>query len=362
MRKPSLILAVGLALAGCATSDGESQVEQTAAPTSAAETTQDGSDAGKDLSDPRELTGVSHVEDIGDPTPIEGEFVQSLPTDVVDHEGTPVTVTDTSRILALDLNGNISRTVIALGLGDSIVGRTVSSTEEQLADLPVVTQEGHSLNAEAIINLRPTVILADRSIGPPEAIQQIRSAGIPVVMLNPEHSIDTVDTEIQAVADALGLPEAGIALGERTVAEIDAAREQIAGWVPEDPIDAAFLYVRGTAGVFFILGGDQGATDLLEGVGANDIAADAGITTTTPANAEALLAVNPEVIFTMSDGLESTDGLSGLLARPGVADTIAGSRERIIVIPDGLSLSFGPQTADVLLAIAHALYGVEANG
>lgn len=93
-------------------------------------------------------------------------------------------------------------------------------------------------------------------------------------------------------------------------------------------------------------------------MGAKDLATEKGINGVTPANAEALAKLNPEVIFTMSGGLESTEGLQGLLARPGVAQTRAGQKQRVIAIPDGLSLSFGPQTAQTLLAVARALYGV----
>lgn len=311
------------------------------------------------IPDPRDITGLSLVASLDDPEPIESNEKQRLPAVVTDYEGNTVEITDTSRILALDLTGTIAETVIALGYGDNIVGRSISSTEKALADVPVVTHEGHSLNAEAILNLRPTVLLIDRSIGPIEVVQQIEATGVPVVIMESNHSLDTVDEQIQSVGNALGIPETGKALAERTRMEIDAAREQIAEWTPEKPLDVAFLYVRGTAGVFFILGGEQGATDLIEAVGANDVAGDVGITTTSPANAEALLSVNPEVIFTMSDGLESTEGMEGLLARPGVSTTIAGKKERVVAIPDGLSLAFGPQTPKIMLAVARALYGVE---
>lgn len=311
------------------------------------------------LPDPHALTGVSEVEDIPDPQPIDGSFAQQLPVTVTDVEGNAVTVTDTSRILALDINGTLSRTVIALGYSESLVGRTVSSTEAQLADLPVVTENGHSLNTEAILALAPTLIIADRSIGPAEALDQIRSSGIPVVLVDPDRSIDTTDELIGTVAQALGVPAAGQALAERTDAQTDAALEQIAEWTPDTPLDIAFLYVRGTAGVFFILGADEGADDLITAVGGNDVASAHGITTTTSANAESLVALDPEVIFVMKDGLASTDGLDGLLARAGVAQTRAGAHSRVISIPDGISLSFGPQTGEVLLAVARALYGVQ---
>lgn len=317
------------------------------------------SEASPDLPDPRTLTGLTEVPDLSDPTPIEGDFPQSLPVTVTDHEDNEVTITDTSRILALDLSGSLSRTVIALGYGDSIVGRSISSTEAQLADVPIVTAQGHSLNAEAILNLRPTLVIADRTIGPPEVLAQLSASGIPVVFTDPEHTMETNSARIQAVADILGVPEAGEALVDRTESEIDEAIAEISAWVPEDPLSVAFLYVRGTAGVFFIFGSDNGTSALIESIGARDIASEKGILGTVPANAESLLLLNPDVIFTMTDGLESTDGLDGLLSRPGMADTTAGKNERVIAIPDGMSLSFGPQTGEVLIAVAKALYGVD---
>ena len=42
-----------------------------------------------------------------------------------------------------------------------------------------------------------------------------------------------------------------------------------------------------------------------------------------------------------------------------MANTIAGRNHRVIAIPDGISLSFGPQTGEVLTSVAKALYGVK---
>lgn len=365
-RRPllSALLAVAassLILAACTTPTHPDE-PTSAAPRSTQATTQEAPQSAEpalSLPDPRTLTGLSIVNDLDDPTPIEGNFPQTLPVTLTDFENNQVTVADTSRILALDLSGNISRTLIALGYGDKLVGRTVSSTEKQLADLPVVTDNGHTLNSEAILSLQPTVIIADRSVGPPEVLDQIRSVGIPLVLLNPAHNISSIAEHITSVAHAIGADQAGEALAKRTQESLDSAWAQIKEWTPEQPLETAFLYVRGTAGVFFILGEDEGATSLIESVGAVDAAGKNGIRGVSPANAESLVTLNPEVIFVMTSGLESTNGLEGLLERPGVAQTRAGAKERVIAIPDGLSLSFGPQIGDTLLGVARALYGVD---
>ena len=56
---------------------------------------------------------------------------------------------------------------------------------------PIVTAAGHTLSAEAILALGPTVILTDTTIGPKEVRQQLRDAGIPVVMISSDRRIET---------------------------------------------------------------------------------------------------------------------------------------------------------------------------
>lgn len=118
----------------------------------------------------------------------------------------------------------------------------------------------------------------------------------------------------------------------------------------------AFLYVRGTAGVFFILGDGSGADDLISALGGYDVATADGASGTIPATSEALVRVNPELIITMSGGVESTGGIDGFFARPGVAETTAGQNQRVLTMADGQILSFGPNSAAVLLSLATAIY------
>lgn len=276
--------------------------------------------------------------------------------ELTDADGNDVTVTDASRILALDIYGTYTNTLSGLGLADNIVGRTVSSTEPNLADLPVVTEGGHNINVEAVLELQPTLVIADHSIGPRDAIDQIRAAGVTTVVMEPERTIDSVGEDITTLGDALGLPNEARELADRSTKEIDEAKEAIKKLVPDDPMRMAFLYARGNGGVFFIMGDGTGAQDLIEGIGGVDVAAENNLSYAEPANAEALARINPEVIIMMTNGLESTGGIDGLLERPGVAQTTAGQKKRIVTIPDGQSLAFGPMTGQTLVKLAKAVY------
>ena len=268
-------------------------------------------------------------------------------------------VEDVSRILALDLYGAYTKTLTGLGLADNIVGRTVSSTETILQDRPVVTQGGHNINVEAVLNLQPTLVIVDHSIGPREAIDQIREAGVTTVVMEPTRTIDSVASDMADVGAVVGLPEEAQKLGERSTEEIAKDKEAINALVPAEPMKVAFLYARGNGGVFFIMGEGTGAKDLIEGVGAIDLGTEYNLSYAEPANAESLAKINPELIIIMEGGLESTGGIEGLLQRPGVAQTIAGQKQRVVTLPDGASLAFGPMTGQVLLRLAQAIYAPE---
>src|SRR5699024_6596495 len=179
------------------------------------------------------------------------------------QDGAEVTVTSADRIVAVDQYGTLGETVFALGLGDNLVGRDTATDFPAASGIPNVTPGGHSLNAEAILALRPTVVLTDSSIGPHAVQEQIRDAGIPVVYFDGERTLGTVAENIRAVGAALGVPAAGEALAQRTQRQID----QAVAAVPrrEDKPVIAFLYQRGSA-ISMLGGPGSGADDLIAAI------------------------------------------------------------------------------------------------
>ena len=243
-------------------------------------------------------------------------------------------------------------------MGDRLVGRVTSSTESSLAKLPLVTQNGHDLNADAILATNPDLVLWDKSNGPEEVVEQLRDAGVTVVVFDHERRMDKIIPQLKAVAQALGVQEAGDKVAERVQKDLDYALNTIKEVAPEGDkkLSMAFLYVRGNAGVFFILGKGSGADDLIAALEGRDVASEQGARNIVPANSEALVKVNPDVILTMTHGVESTGGLDGFLARPGVSETNAGKSRRVVDMNDGQILSYGPNTPAVLLSLARAIY------
>ncbi|WP_240529655.1 heme/hemin ABC transporter substrate-binding protein [Streptomyces mangrovisoli] len=276
-----------------------------------------------------------------------------LPVTVRSADGRTVTVRQAQRIVPL--SGSLSEIVFTLGLGDRVVARDITATFAQAAKLPLVTRN-HDVSAEGVLSLKPDLVLAETTTGPDEAMQQIRAAGIPVLVVAPAQGLSDVGPRIRAVAGALGVPAAGTELTKRSEARIAAVRKD----VPRDTGSprVAFLYLRGSASVYLIGGKGSGATSLLEAAGAVDAGVEAGLTKDfTALTTEALAKSAPDAILVMTKGLASVGGIDGLLKIPGVAQTPAGMHRRVVSIEDGALLSYGPRTDQVLKSLVTQLYG-----
>ncbi|WP_460369727.1 heme/hemin ABC transporter substrate-binding protein, partial [Actinocorallia lasiicapitis] len=294
-------------------------------------------------------TAVTTAHDVD---PLKPAPKPRLPVTVDSADGSKVTVKDASRILPVNLYGSIAEIVFSLGLGGSVVGRDASTTFPAAAGRPLATDQGHDLSAEAILALNPTVVLADKSIGPPEVLTQLRQSGIPVVLIDDEQTLPAVGRHITAIARALGVDAAGEKLNKRVTAQIEAARKT----APARPLRVAFLYLRGTAGVYLMGGKGAGSDAMIQAIGATDAGTAAGLSGFRPMTSEGMINAAPDVILVMSAGLKSVGGPDGLLKLPGVAQTPAGQHRRIVDADDGALLNFGARTGDTIGALAKAVY------
>lgn len=355
MRRAGIAVVLLALLAGCTQAEG-TQASPSPTPTALAQVSL--------VNDPRTLTGpntavlttrqVEQVESTEEP---------ALPVTAASHFPSGdrrVQVTDISRIVAFDLSGSIAATIWGLGLGDRLVARDVSTTFPGTEDLPLVTSEGHAVNAEAVMAAAPSVIITDGSMGPRDVVEQLADTGVPVVFVKNVASYAGAANLATAVAAALGVPDTGKLLAQRIRAEVTQTRAEVARLVPkkvERRLRIAFLYVRANSGVYYLLGSGSGVDDLIDGLGGVDVAEELGWKQMQPLTDEALVAAAPDLILLMTHGLESAGGVDGLLAaKPAISLTPAGERRRLVDMADGDVLSFGPRAAAVLAGLAAAVY------
>jgi iron complex transport system substrate-binding protein len=314
------------------------------------------------LANPKTFVGGSTaLMATGKIEPITTDPTQILPADVTSHDlagDVPVTVTSTQRIIGLDLSGSIAATIFGLGLGPHVVGRDMSTTFDGAKSLPVVTSGGTSINSESILALRPTVVITDGSIGPIDVVLQLRDAGIAVVFVKKQASLEGVGSLTRQVAAALGVAPTGELLAAKLTSDIASKVTEITAIVPKaHKLRMLFLYLRGNSGIYYLFGKESGADVLIGALGGIDVASQIGWSGMKPMTDEALVAANPDLILVMTDGLASVGGIEGLLqSKPAIGLTNAGKHKRFVDMADGEILSFGPRTADVLDALARAIY------
>ena len=250
-----------------------------------------------------------------------------------------------SRVVVL-ANG-VAEIIQSLNAQSVIVGRDISSTEDSLSDIPIVTS-GHQVLPEKVIALKPDLVLIDASTGPKSAIEAIRLAGIKVIQTPESWSLADLPIKVRAVGDAIGAQDQA----EDLVQQLNQSLR--VSTVKNSP-RVAFLYLRGTSSVYLIGGAGSGADSMLDAIGAIDIGAQSLDRPFNTLTAESLAELNPDVILVMSKGLESVGGVQGLLKLPGVAQTKAGKNSAVIDVDDSLLLSFGPRTPSLVEALAKAL-------
>jgi iron complex transport system substrate-binding protein len=256
----------------------------------------------------------------------------------VGADGVESTIVDTSRIVTL--SGDLTETVWELGFGTSVVATDVTTVyPPEAIGLPVVGV-GRFLSAEGVLAQEPTLVIGDTQTSPSEAIEQIRSAGVPVVILEVPTTFEGLYEKTGALAEALGVPERGDDLVQEIRAEIEGALSTASPLDPKPGV--AFVYSRGPD-VMLLFGSEMTTQPLIEAAGGTDVGAASGVTGTVSITPEALVAASPDVIIITREGLQALGGIAGLLAIPGFAETPAGREGHILDYPEGDFLTFGPR-------------------
>ncbi|MFQ5968032.1 MAG: hemin ABC transporter substrate-binding protein [Acidimicrobiia bacterium] len=270
-------------------------------------------------------------------------------------DGIETTISDVSKIVSL--NGDLTEIIFELGLGANVVGVDVTTTyppeAAALNDQGQTVGFAQQLAAEAVLRFEPSLVLGDQQVAPPEAIEQLRAAGVPVVILETQTTLDGVGTKIRQVAEILGVPDQGEQLALRVMGEIAAARE-LAAIDDSDP-KVAFVYVRGPQ-IVFLFGAGTPTQAMIEGAGAIDAGAEAGVFGPAPLTPEALVAAAPKVIVLPEAGLAALGGIEAFLELPGVAETPAGQNEAFLAYDEAYFFNLGPRAGQALEEFVRDLY------
>ncbi|MGV8840535.1 MAG: heme/hemin ABC transporter substrate-binding protein [Bauldia sp.] len=250
------------------------------------------------------------------------------------------------------IGGVLTEIVYELGVEGRVVAVDTTSVfpAAALAEKPNVGYM-RALSAEGVLALSPDLILAIDGAGPPEALDVLRAASIPVVTVPEGYTEEAIAEKIRIVAETFGVAEAGEALIARVNAEIEA-------------VTAALVSVTAPKKVMFVLsfaGGRVMAAG--QGTAADAIIALAGGTNAmtgyngyAPVADEAVAAAAPETILAMANAGPNAVTAADAFAFPALVGTPAAASNSFISFDGQYLLAFGPRTAFAIRDLALALH------
>lgn len=235
----------------------------------------------------------------------------------------------------ISLGGDVTEIVYALDAQRQLVAKDSTSTwpaaAQSLPDVGYLRQ----LNAEGILSLRPTLVLASAQAQPSLVLQKVQESRVKVVNIPGGYDMAAIDKKIAVVADALGKQAQGDALRH-------AVDEQIAR-LPSQPLNKRVLFILSHGGMNTLVAGKQTAADgAIQAAGLQNAMQD--FDHYRSMSQEGVIASLPDLVVISADGLKGMGGEAGLWKLPGLAQTPAGRHKQVLVIDDMALLGFGPRT------------------
>lgn len=249
----------------------------------------------------------------------------------------------------ITIGGALTEIVFELGKQDVLVGCDTTSYYPPAAeDLPKVGYQ-RALSAEGILSLKPDRVILTTEAGPAAVLEQLRQAGIEMVMLEEPHSIDGVINKIERVAVVLGAKAEAAGLTARI-------RRDLTRLEAETAVDATrprVLFILQQGGGSPLVAGRNTAADAIIALSGarNAVIEYEGYKPLTP---ESAVSYAPDAILITTQGLEHAGGKEGLLSTPGLGLTPAGREGRVIALDSLLMLGFGPRTVEAASRLSAA--------
>lgn len=244
----------------------------------------------------------------------------------------------------VSVGGDVTEIVYALGAGDRLVARDTTSTLPAAKNLPDVGYM-RQLNAEGILSLKPTMVLASELAEPSLVLRQIADVGVKVVPVSGEASLDNVPHKIQQVASALNLEKKGAAVTQKY--------EQQLAAVPRTPLKTKVLFILSHGGMTPMAAGQDTAADaIIKASGAQN--AMQGFSRYRPLSQEGVVASAPDLVLITRDGFKTLGTVDKVWALPGMALTPAAKNKQLLVVDDMALLGFSLETPAALAALREA--------
>ena len=247
----------------------------------------------------------------------------------------------------------------ALGAQDHVVGVDYSSTWPP--EVKNVTTVGYhrALSAEGILSLKPTVIITDGNIGPPQVVEQVKQLNVPFKTFTAKNdSIEGTKALIREMGAYFHKEARADQLCRKLDDDMARALEQARQYT-DHPRVAVIHYGR-ASNIYLIVGaggsGDAGAAgQMVRWAGGEMAIQQAGMQRMT--SPEVVARANPDVVLMTEFGYDRLSGSKDkILELPGVSTSNAAKAGRIYRVEEHDVMYFGPSTGEGVLKLVKLIH------
>jgi iron complex transport system substrate-binding protein len=264
------------------------------------------------------------------------------------------TYADASSIVSI--GGPVTEVIYALGAGDRIVARDTTShfpsEAEALPDVGYMRQ----LSAEGVLSVSPDLIITRDTAGPPETLEQLRSASVPLVEVHDAFTKEGVLTAVEAIGEALGEQDAAAVLLQQIAQDFVALEADI---LQQSSAPRVLFILSNQGGRLNVAGRGTGAGGMIEISGGKNVMGEAFEGYKIMSD-EALIEAAPDVVLMMKGRGDHSGRKDEIFALPALAHSPAAMNGNFVTI-DPASLGFGPRTAQFARTL-NAAFASVAHG
>ncbi|MBK1674039.1 ABC transporter substrate-binding protein [Ectothiorhodospira shaposhnikovii] len=238
----------------------------------------------------------------------------------------------------ITIGGGLTETVFALGAGDRIVGTDSTSTFPAAAEaLPRVGYQ-HTLTIESLLALRPHALIHDGSAGPEGTLTRAREAGVRILTVSGEPSMEGFRSRVHTLGQWLDATETARRIIDDVDEDLERSRDLQAEFPRPPAVVALMAHGQGNA---VAAGRDTKADALIRLAGGRNVFTDfAGY---RPVSREGVMAKRPDALVITGAAAADFGGMLGQVPQY-VEDTL-------------FLLGFGPRLGEAVLAVTRFLGG-----
>lgn len=246
----------------------------------------------------------------------------------------------------ITIGGSLTEIVYALDAQALLVGSDTTSYFPQEAELLPKVGYQRTLSAEGILSLQPDLVILTDEAGPPPVLKQLQAAKVKLLSLKASRSLTDIRNNITSIGSSLGVEAKASALLDKLDRQILSLNSMLQNNQYQPRV--LFILQHG-GGAPMVAGNATAATSIIRLSGARNVVS--GFNGYKPFTPEAIVNQQPDIILVTDQGLEQVGGVDSLLRIPGLAQTRAGQKRKVISMDSLLLLGFGPRTVQAALEL-----------